>query len=312
MTRQQKQWLLASMCAITAQAFSSTHNQLQHAQRFTPLRVSPLSSIHSARRSSALVRKAAADNENQPEKRNPLRGSLESTMAQRLATPAIANGAPQKQQSPSTISVNTELDPDRARRRQLLMSMLSVASISPSLQKALASEPAVQSTSTTVADVDATSKPIDVVKSPLDDREYFTYTLENGLRVLLCSDSSTNEAAVAMDVHVGASSDPAQVPGLAHFCEHMLFLGTKQYPLENSFEAFLSNNGGSSNAFTDSENTVYYFDMEAEASSKFSEGLKRFGSFFSDPLFSESATGRELNAIESENKVRLLCQKTTR
>jgi len=30
-------------------------------------------------------------------------------------------------------------------------------------------------------------------------------------------------------------SDPAELPGLAHFCEHMLFLGTEKYPSENSF-----------------------------------------------------------------------------
>ena len=66
-------------------------------------------------------------------------------------------------------------------------------------------------------------------------------------------------------------------------------------------ETFLSSNGGSSNAFTDSENTVYFFDMTAESNDKFKEGLSRFGSFFSAPLFTESATNRELNAIESEN-----------
>jgi insulysin len=104
-----------------------------------------------------------------------------------------------------------------------------------------------------------------------------------------------------MDVHVGACSDPDDVPGLAHFCEHMLFLGTEKYPQEDSFESFLSANGGSSNAFTDNENTVYFFDMQAEADVKFKEGLSRFGSFFSAPLFTESATSRELNAIESEN-----------
>jgi len=193
------------------------------------------------------------------------------------------------------------VDPDRVRRRQLLVSMLSVASLSPSLQQALAATdaPTVEAAAATA------TGPVDIIKAPLDDRDYFTITLENGLRVLLCSDPSTNEAAVAMDVHVGASSDPVQVPGLAHFNEHMLFLGTKKYPQENSFESFLSNNGGSSNAFTDSEDTVYYFDMEAETSSKFAEGLKRFGSFFSDPLFTEAATGRELNAIESENKKNL-------
>jgi len=81
----------------------------------------------------------------------------------------------------------------------------------------------------------------------------------------------------------------------------MLFLGTKKYPQEDSFESFLSANGGSSNAYTDSEDTVYYFEMSADKDQRLSSGLDRFGSFFISPLFSESATGRELNAIESEN-----------
>jgi insulysin len=83
--------------------------------------------------------------------------------------------------------------------------------------------------------------------------------------------------------------------------EHMSFLGSKAYPKEDGFSSFLSANGGSSNAYTDSEDTVYYFSMEAEADSRIEEGLNIFGSLFTAPLFTESATGRELNAIESEN-----------
>jgi secreted Zn-dependent insulinase-like peptidase len=139
----------------------------------------------------------------------------------------------------------------------------------------------------------------DIIKPPLDTNEYVTYTLDNGLRVLLCSDPTSNQAAAAMDVHVGACSDPVDVPGLAHFTEHMLFLGTTRYPKEDSFESFLAGQGGSSNAFTDAENTVYYFTLGSEE--LLAEGLSRFGSFFSSPLFTESATSRELNAIESEN-----------
>jgi len=47
-----------------------------------------------------------------------------------------------------------------------------------------------------------------------------------------------------MDVHVGHFSDPASLPGLAHFCEHMLFLGTQAYPDENSYSQYLSAHGG--------------------------------------------------------------------
>lgn len=136
---------------------------------------------------------------------------------------------------------------------------------------------------------------------PLDTRSYDIFTMSNGLKVILCSDASSNTASAAMNVHVGAASDPDSVPGLAHFNEHMLFLGTRKYPETNSFENFLSANGGSSNAFTDSENTVYYFDMAADDDAKLRQGLDRFGSFFSCPLFTESSTLKELNAIESEH-----------
>ncbi|PIO64197.1 peptidase, M16 family, partial [Teladorsagia circumcincta] len=59
--------------------------------------------------------------------------------------------------------------------------------------------------------------------------------LTNGLRVLLVSDPTTDRAAAAMDVNVGSLMDPWEIQGLAHFCEHMLFLGTEKYPLENEF-----------------------------------------------------------------------------
>ena len=78
----------------------------------------------------------------------------------------------------------------------------------------------------------------------------------------------------------------------------MLFLGTEKYPQEDSFESFLSSNGGASNAYTASQDTVYYFEMTADKDQRLVEGLDRFGSFFTSPLFTDSATGRELNAIE--------------
>jgi len=117
--------------------------------------------------------------------------------------------------------------------------------------------------------------------------------------VLDPSPASSSAACVA--VRAGATSDPPSVRGLAHFCEHMLFLGTKKYPKEDEFEAFLSASGGSSNAYTSSEDTVYYFDLSSGGNAVFNEALDRFGSFFSSPLFTRTATDRELNAINSEH-----------
>jgi insulysin len=187
---------------------------------------------------------------------------------------------------------------DSVSRRQLLFSMLASAAAAPML---VGPQPVSAATSSSDTTTSTSTSTTNIMKPPLDDRDYEYLTLDNGLRVLLCSDPQSMEAAAAMDVHVGACSDPVDVPGLAHFHEHMMFLGTQQYPNEDSFEAFLAANGGSSNAFTDSENTVYYFNIVAQADARLESGLDRFGSFFTSPLFTEAATGRELNAIESEN-----------
>ncbi|CAM9553710.1 unnamed protein product [Scytosiphon promiscuus] len=138
----------------------------------------------------------------------------------------------------------------------------------------------------------------EVDKSPNDPRSYRAVSLSSGMKVLLISDPETKTSAAAMDVHVGHFSDPDDLPGLAHFCEHLLFLGTDKYPDETSYSTYLGSHGGSSNAYTDTEDTVYFFDV----SSDYLKGaLDRFAQFFIAPQFTEAATGRELNAIEAEN-----------
>ena len=93
-------------------------------------------------------------------------------------------------------------------------------------------------------------------------------------------------------------SDPWEIPGLAHFCEHMLFLGTEKYPEENEYSKYLSENGGYSNAFTADDQTNYHFEVSPSA---LQGALDRFAAFFHSPLFTESATTREINAVNSEN-----------
>lgn len=141
------------------------------------------------------------------------------------------------------------------------------------------------------------SKPF-IECSAQDDREYATHILPNKLHILLISDPSTDKASAAMDVRVGHLCDPDYLPGLAHFLEHMLFMGTKKYPDENEYNVYLSAHGGSSNAFTDLESTNYYFDVNAD---NFRGALDRFAQFFIEPLFTESATSREMQAVDSEH-----------
>lgn len=64
---------------------------------------------------------------------------------------------------------------------------------------------------------------------------------------------------------IGSMNDPVELPGLAHFLEHMLFLGTEKYPEENDYSKYLAENGGSSNAYTARDHTNYYFDVSPSA-----------------------------------------------
>ncbi|KAI0032813.1 Metalloenzyme, LuxS/M16 peptidase-like protein [Vararia minispora EC-137] len=141
------------------------------------------------------------------------------------------------------------------------------------------------------------TKPIE--KSDSDDREYRLIQLDNKLQVLLVSDPKADKAAASLDVGVGHLHDPDDMPGLAHFCEHLLFMGTEQYPKENEYSEYLNRNSGHSNAFTATTNTNYYFSVAPNA---LSGALSRFAGFFHSPLFAPSCTTRELNAVDSENK----------
>lgn len=67
-----------------------------------------------------------------------------------------------------------------------------------------------------------------IVKPSEDKREYLGLKLKNSLQILLISDPETDIAASSLSVHVGSMSDPPDCLGLAHFLEHMLFMGTQK------------------------------------------------------------------------------------
>ncbi|XP_055383724.1 insulin-degrading enzyme-like isoform X1 [Condylostylus longicornis] len=141
-----------------------------------------------------------------------------------------------------------------------------------------------------------------IIKSESDKRDYRGLIMENKMKVLLVSDPSTDISSAALAVEVGHMSDPDHIPGLAHMCEHMLFLGTEKYPNENSYSSFLSQNGGNSNAATYHNLTKYYFTVKPD---QLEGALDRFAQFFICPLFTESATDREINAVNSEHEKNL-------
>lgn len=138
----------------------------------------------------------------------------------------------------------------------------------------------------------------EIKKSPNDTRKYRALVLNNDLTVLIISDSDTNSSASALCVGVGSLSD-GKVAGLAHYLEHMLFMGSEKYPDEEFYHKIVAQYGGGTNAYTAHDHTNYHFYVDPV---KFFEVLDVFAQFFIKPLFRDSALEREMNAVSAEHK----------
>ncbi|KAI0330109.1 LuxS/MPP-like metallohydrolase [Cubamyces sp. BRFM 1775] len=136
-------------------------------------------------------------------------------------------------------------------------------------------------------------------KPALDDRQYRLLELHNGLRAVLVHDHAADKAAASLTVTTGSMLDPDDIPGLAHFCEHMMIKGSEKYPSESDYHSFISTNGGTRNAVTGPPSTEYWFSISPIA---LAGGLERLAAFHCAPLFTESLTAREVNAVDSEFK----------
>ena len=67
-----------------------------------------------------------------------------------------------------------------------------------------------------------------IKKSDSDTWHYRGLELSNEMLVVLISHPNIDKAAAALDVNIGSLADPKDVPGIAHFLEHMLFMGSKK------------------------------------------------------------------------------------
>lgn len=137
---------------------------------------------------------------------------------------------------------------------------------------------------------------------PHVEEEQRVIQLDNGLEALLLWNPKFQKSAVALDVAVGSLEDPLDHLGLAHFLEHMLFLGTDKYPEVDEYSTYLSANQGTSNAYTAAERTNYVFQVSHDG---LEGALDRFAQFFISPRFNEEFVERETNAVHSEHQKNL-------
>src|SRR6188508_2488857 len=125
-------------------------------------------------------------------------------------------------------------------------------------------------------------------------------TLANGMKVIVWTDRDIPNVALYNWVRVGSRNEVPGITGLAHFFEHMMFNGTaKSAPGE--FDRVMEAQGGSNNAFT-SDNVTVYQDWIPRTALDLVFGLEadRLANLAFDPKVIESERG----VVYSERRLR--------
>ncbi|MBC5839597.1 M16 family metallopeptidase [Flavobacterium muglaense] len=130
-----------------------------------------------------------------------------------------------------------------------------------------------------------------IAKAQMKADDVKTFTLKNGMKFLVAEDFSIPNANMYLFYKVGSRNEYQGITGLSHFFEHMMFNGAKKYgPKE--FDRTMEFNGGSNNAYTTENVTVYtdWFPASATETMFDLEG-DRIASLSIDPKMVESERG---------------------
>ena len=134
-----------------------------------------------------------------------------------------------------------------------------------------------------------------------------SFTLKNGMKIFVLEDHSIPNANMYFFYRVGSRNEYPGITGISHFFEHMMFNGAKKYG-PKQFDRTMEANGGSNNAYTTENNTVYtdwfpsnsieiMFDLEADRIANLDFNPKMIESERS-VILSERSTGLENNPLE--------------
>lgn len=107
-----------------------------------------------------------------------------------------------------------------------------------------------------------------------DGSQIQSFTLKNGMKILVLEDDSIPNANSYLFWKVGSRNERPGITGISHFFEHMMFNGAKKYG-PKMFDRTMENAGGANNAYTTEDLTVYtnwfpanaletIFDLEAD------------------------------------------------
>jgi len=157
----------------------------------------------------------------------------------------------------------------------------------------------------TASDEEQVGEYAEPIKSPADPNSYRVFNLSIGLEVMIISDPKTHLSAAAIDFGVGDFQDFFEdengkkigTHGLAHFHEHMVYLGTKDYPGRDAFDKELTKYHGGADADTADQNTNFRIWVQNDG---LEMALKMWASHFTNPLFEQDKIDMEMHQVHAE------------
>lgn len=136
--------------------------------------------------------------------------------------------------------------------------------------------------------------------APAQANEYPSIVkLKNGLTVLIKEDRRFPIVSSRLYVGTGSANEETKTLGLAHLLEHMVFKGSKTHP--KGIDFIVENEGGSLNAYTTYDRTVYYNDMPSQ---KWKLSLEAIQGLAFDPLLRPKQLNEERQVVIAELRQR--------
>ena len=124
-----------------------------------------------------------------------------------------------------------------------------------------------------------------------------TETLANGLRVTLRHAPNLKRCAAVLRVAAGSHDVSLTWPGMAHFLEHLLFLGTERFPAGQGLMAYVQGHGGQVNARTNERTTDFFFELPPQM---LADGLERLSDMLAHPRMNPDDQLREREVLHAE------------
>ncbi len=121
--------------------------------------------------------------------------------------------------------------------------------------------------------------------------------LSNGLHVTLLHAPWLNRCGAALRIDAGSHDEPPEYPGLAHFLEHLVFLGSRHFTAQDSLLPLTMEHGGQANASTRERHTDYFFELPTTA---VDAGLERLCDMLAAPALDLRQQHAEREVLHAE------------